>query len=169
MGGGGGEGSVPAAAPAGSSVRGQHHGSQLCPPGPASSCTRSGGTAPTAPPRYLTTTLNPTGFCTTPCPNDPLNPPPPPTPLRLSGSSLFCMSLFLTSPAATAAVPRVQPGFLGLGGALLPAPLGTTPTAGGAGSLGVPEGHSGAWEPPVPSPRPPVEDTAAFSVLISVR
>lgn len=116
-------------------------------------------------PRYLTTTLGPTGFCTTPCPNDPPPipqiSPPPPNPSRLSGSSLFCMSLFLTSPAATAAVPRVQPGFLGLGGGPAARPPWQN-TAGGAGSLGVAGGHSGAWEPPGPLPTPPCRGYSSF-------
>lgn len=78
---------------------------------------------------------------------------------------------------STAAVPHVQPpGFLlvlllgfWLGGGLCLLPLAEHRLPGGWG-LGLAEGQAGTWELPWSLLcTPPVEDTAAFSVLISVR
>lgn len=148
--------------PQGSSAPGQRRGSRSVPP--ASSRSVLGALHPLLPSvfnddprsyRFLHNSLP-----QRPPPHPP-NLPPPPNPSRLSGSSLFCMSLFLTSPAATAAVPRVQPGFLGLGGGPAARPPWQN-TAGGAGSLGVAGGHSGAWEPPGPLPTPPCRGYSSF-------
>lgn len=96
---------------------------------------------------------------------------------RTGRSLLFCMSLFLTSPAAPPQFPASSHRVFssccslasGWGGVPLPAPLGRALAAGGLGS-GTGRGAGGRLGAPlVPSLHSPIEDTAAFSVLISVR
>lgn len=87
------------------------------------------------------------------------------------------MYLFLTSPAAvgraaaTGVSPRLLLG-LGLEGEPLPpAPLRHSTRLRGARAAGRRgrQTESLSWSSPFLRPRAPVEDTAAFSVLISVR
>lgn len=83
----------------------------------------------------------------------------------------------LNQSRSTTAVPHVQPPGvllalllgLGLGGVPLPAPLGRALAAGGLGSRTGRGAGGRLGAPLVPSLHSPIEDTAAFSVLISVR